>query len=162
MLQLLPKLLSKKKAIEMFNNCPSILKINEMRCNRNVFSFKYVSDLNIHDVINNMSKAYQKDNIPPILLKDNIPPKLLKENNNTCVVISLDINQCIDTASFPSNLKIADITPLFKKIERSMKRNFRPVSILTTLSNIYEKMFFSKFMNILILFSQNTYRLQKV
>ena len=128
-----------EKAIEMFDSHPSILKINEMGYNSNLFSFKHVSDLNIHDEINNIdsSKAYQKDNIPPILFK---------ENNDICAtVICSDINQCIDTGSFPSNLKNADITPLFKKkTDRLLKSNYRPVSILPTLSRIYEKILYQQ------------------
>ena len=122
----------------MFDSHPSILKINEMGYNSNLFSFKHVSDLNIHDEVNNIdsSKAYQKDNIPPILLK---------ENNDICAtVICSDINQCIDTGSFPSNLKNAGITPLFKKIDRLLKSNYRPVSILPTLSKIYEKILYQQ------------------
>ena len=62
-----------ENSIEIFNSHPRILKINEMGYNSNVFSLKHVSDLNIHDVINNIdsSKAYQNDNIPPIILKEN-------------------------------------------------------------------------------------------
>ena len=45
----------------------------------------------------------------------------------------------VDTGSFPSNLKNADITPLFKKIECLLKSNYIPVRILPTLSKIYEK-----------------------
>ena len=126
------------KAIEMFDSHPSILKINESCYTSNLFSFKHVSDLNIHDEINNIdsSKAYQKDNIPPILLK---------ENSDICAtVICSDINQCIDTGSFPSNLKNADITPLFKKTDRLLKSNYRPVSILPTLSKIYEKILYQQ------------------
>ena len=41
--------------------------------------------------------------------------------------------------TFPSNLTYADITPIIKKIARSFKTNYRPVSLLPTLSKIYEK-----------------------
>ena len=78
---------SVEKAIEMYNSHPSILKINEMGYNSNVFSFKHVSDLNIH-VINNVdsSKVYQKDNTPPIPLK---------ANHDICaVVICSGMNKC--------------------------------------------------------------------
>ena len=76
-------------------------------------------------------------------LKDNIPPKILKENNDICaIVLSSDINQCISKGKFPDNLKNADITPIFKKGDRLLKSNYRAVSILPTLSKIYEKILY--------------------
>ena len=40
---------------------------------------------------------------------------------------------------FPSNLKNADITPVFKKKDRENVENYRPVSILPVLSKVYER-----------------------
>ena len=90
----------------------------------------------MHNEICNLdtSKAYQKDNIPP---------KLLKDNNDICsIVLSSDINRCIHNGNFPNNLKNADITPTFKKGDRLSKCNYRPVSILPTLSKVYEKILY--------------------
>ena len=90
-----------EKAINIFKNHPSITKINQDK-----FSFLHVSNDNVLNVINSIdsSKAYQKDNIPP---------KILKENNNiSALVLTHDINRCIDEGKFPSNLKNADVTPL--------------------------------------------------
>ena len=42
---------------------------------------------------------------------------------------------------FPSNLKNADICPIFKKLDPLCKANYSPVSILPTLSKVYEKIF---------------------
>ena len=41
--------------------------------------------------------------------------------------------------TFPSNLKLADITPIFKKLDRVYKKNYRPVSILPTISKVFER-----------------------
>jgi hypothetical protein len=40
---------------------------------------------------------------------------------------------------FPSKLKLADITPLFKKLENIFKENYRPVSLLPVVSKIFER-----------------------
>ena len=40
---------------------------------------------------------------------------------------------------FPDELKEADITPVFKKGSKSEKENYRPVSILSNISKIYER-----------------------
>ena len=39
-------------------------------------------------------------------------------------------------------LKNADIKPTFKKEDRLLKANYRPVSILATLSKVYEKLIY--------------------
>ena len=54
------------------------------------------------------------------------------------------INQCIDKGIFPGNLKHADITPTYKKGDRLEKSNYRPISILPTLSKIYEKVLYQQ------------------
>ena len=75
--------------------------------------------------------------------KDNIPPKLLMANGDICsIIITPDLNRCIANGTFPINLKYADITPIFKKNVRLLKINYRPVSILPTVSKIYEKILY--------------------
>ena len=53
-----------------------------------------------------------------------------------------DFNKSIDSASFPVNLKNADITPAHKKGDRTDKSNYRPVGILPAMSKIYEKLLY--------------------
>ena len=121
-----------EKAIEVFKSHPSIIRINQEGFAPNNFSFQYVTENDISLVIKNIdaSKSYQKENILP---------KLLKDNDDICaLVIYNDMNQNISKGQFPSNLKHADISPIFKKIERLLKVNYRPVSILPTLSKVYE------------------------
>ena len=43
---------------------------------------------------------------------------------------------------FPSSLKNAEITPVFKKSDRNLKDNCRPVSILLNISKIFERCIF--------------------
>ena len=47
----------------------------------------------------------------------------------------------IDECTFPDLLKYAEIAALFKKLDRLCKENHRPVSILTALSKVFEKMY---------------------
>ena len=51
----------------------------------------------------------------------------------------LDVNTCTEKIEFPDKLKTADMTPAFKKDDRDEKSNYRPVSILSILSKVYEK-----------------------
>ena len=61
--------------------------------------------------------------------------------------MTYDINRCIDEGKFPSNLKNADVTPVYKKIDRLLKRTYRPISILPTLSKVYEKILYQQIYN---------------
>ena len=40
---------------------------------------------------------------------------------------------------FPSDLKLADVTPVYKKTSKNSKDNYRPVSILWNISKIYKR-----------------------
>ena len=49
------------------------------------------------------------------------------------------INKSIEKGIFPNELKIAKVTPIFKKGARSDPGNYRPISILPTISKIFER-----------------------
>ena len=71
----------------------------------------------------------------------NIPTKLLKEVSDICAPVLNDIwnNEKITQKSFLNNLELADVTPVFKKEDASLLKNYRPVSVLPVVSKIYER-----------------------
>ena len=112
------------KAILKYEKHPSILAIRT-KCNRNgAFSFKEVSFKEIETEIRllKLNKASQYSDIPT---------KIIKENSDIFSnFICESINNSIKSSIFPSCLKHADVTPLHKKFNKSLKENFRPISIL--------------------------------
>ena len=46
----------------------------------------------------------------------------------------------LSTGNFPGNMKLANITPVFKKKDPLKKENYRPVSILSAISKIFERL----------------------
>ena len=126
------------KAVNMFKHHPSITKLNLAGFVKENFSFLHVSNDNVLMVINSIdsSKAYQKDNIPLQILKEN--------SDISALVVTHDINRSIDEGKFPSSLKNADVTPIYKKGDLLLKVTYRPVSILPTLSKVYEKILHSQ------------------
>ena len=46
----------------------------------------------------------------------------------------------LSTGNFPENMKLADITPVFKKKDPLKKENYRPVSIISAVSKILERL----------------------
>ena len=42
--------------------------------------------------------------------------------------------------NLPENLKLADVSPIFKKKDETFVQNYRPVSVLPTASKIFERL----------------------
>ena len=49
------------------------------------------------------------------------------------------INTSILTRKFPTNWKIAKVTPLYKKGDKKVLKNYRPVSLLSVSGMVLEK-----------------------
>ena len=45
----------------------------------------------------------------------------------------------LSSGIFPTQLKFAEITPIFKKGDKNAPSNYRPISLLTSFSKIFEK-----------------------
>ena len=71
---------------------------------------------------------------------DGISTNLLKSIMPTILrPLTLILNQSLATGIFPDNLKIAKVIPLYKKDDCLIMDNYRPVSLLTSISKIFEK-----------------------
>ena len=71
--------------------------------------------------------------------QNDIPVKILKENSDICsYILHHNFNNSLFSNKFPKSLKRADITPVFKKDEKFLKTNYRPISILPTVSKIHK------------------------
>ena len=95
-----------------------------------------MTDIETEIMLLNSSKACPKDTTAPNTIKDN-------SDILTCKWLS-DFNISIDSNIFPINLKNADITPVHKKGDRTDKSNYRPVSILPTISKIFERFLYNQ------------------
>ena len=70
----------------------------------------------------------------------NIPPKHLRHASDVCgPILQKLINQSIRNNEFPDELKLAYISPIFKKEDVTSVKNYRPISVLLAVSKIYEK-----------------------
>ena len=93
------------------------------------------------DIIKGMKTCNNLYDVPAKLLKL-IPHKIVDIIVNLC-------NQCLMDGCFPKVFKIAKVIPLFKKGDREKIDNYRPISILPTLSKILEKIIFNRFYSFL-------------
>ena len=106
------------KAIVKYRNHPSILTIGEV-CKKNPqFSFRCVDkDEILKETLNlDVSKACQDLDIPSRIIKEN--PDVFSD------ILHSSFNDSIYQAEFPSILKLANITPVFKKGGRNSKENY--------------------------------------
>ena len=53
-------------------------------------------------------------------------------------------NECLINGKFPDTFNRADVTPIFKKGNDNEKENYRPVSVLSTFSKVFEKLLFEQ------------------
>ena len=111
------------KPILKYRNHPSIVAIKNL--NKGLrFDFCRVS---VQDVL----KAIKKLSTRKATQYTDLPVKILKENSDIFGNYICDFfNDCIDRGDFPSILKIANITQVFRKRDRDMKDDYLPVSIL--------------------------------
>ena len=58
--------------------------------------------------------------------------------------LTLIINQSLTTGIFPHKLKIAKIIPIYKKDKIDVLDNYRPISLLPSISKIFEKVIYTQ------------------
>ena len=54
--------------------------------------------------------------------------------------LALIFNLSIETGVFPDSWKTARVTPIYKDGEKAIKSNYRPISVLPIISNLFEKL----------------------
>ena len=90
-----------------------------------------ITDNEIYDIINSLDTNKSND----------ISPKLLKALcDSFCPILTYLFNLCMLSGTFPDELKIARVISLFKSGNGNFMSNYRPISILPTLSKIFEKL----------------------
>ena len=73
---------------------------------------------------------------------DSISTALLKQiKTEVSPSITLIINQCLTTRIFLNKLKIAKVVPVFKKGDNELLDNYRPISVLPSISKIFETLY---------------------
>ena len=88
----------------------------------------------INEILNVLSKkSTRKGDILAKVLKDSI--NLMYTKELTTIRYS-----CLDKGLFPDEIKINDVSPIFKKEEDSNKEKYRPISILSHMSKVFERL----------------------
>lgn len=114
------------------NFCKLEHKLNE-QLRYHTFDIQPITALDVKHLIDklNVNKSTGVDGIGPKILKycgDLITP-----------CIASIINNSINSGIFPDILKCAKVIPLYKSGDKNDPGNYRPISILPTISKIYER-----------------------
>ena len=111
--------------------------------NPSTFYTKPTDPKEIESIINlfDTNKSVGPNSIPSKLIKT-IAPLISKPISNIC-------NKSFKTGIVPDQLKISKINPIHKKDSKLMISNYRPISILSNVNKIIEKLMFKRLYNFL-------------
>ena len=102
------------------------------------FNFAYTNPDNIEKIIRNLRPKSSAGS-------DNISTKLIKGIENIVSrPLSIITNQSLCTGIFPDKLKIAKVIPLYKKDDNKSFGNYRPISLLSSISKFFERVAFNQ------------------
>ena len=87
----------------------------------------------------NNGKAAGPNSIPTLVLKHFI--------DEVSVILSSLFNLSLSNGIFPHSLKTSSVLPLFKKGSRLSCCNYRPISLLSNISKLLEKLMYSRLYN---------------
>ena len=80
-----------------------------------------------------LSKASCPDCISVVVLK-NCKPEF-------SYILAELLNKCLKNSCFPDCCKVSSVVPVFKSVgEKSTAKNYRPVSLLSVVSKVFEKL----------------------
>ena len=84
--------------------------------------------MNLH-----LSKTSGPDCIPVVVLKNSEPEHFY--------ILAELFNKCLKESFFPDCWKVSSVVPISKNVaERSTAKNYRPVSILSVVNKVFEKL----------------------
>ena len=121
-------------AIKKFQNHPSVQVIRENINLNQEFFFKQVEVDEILKEIRNLDSNRNGT-------FQNIPSNGLKEMSEVSAPFLTNVwnIEIVSQHKFSDNLKLADVTPVFKKDDANLAKNYRPVSVLPIVSKILER-----------------------
>ena len=112
------------------------------------FELKKVTEVQVKSIIQglNSKSSFAHDGISAILLKK-LESKLTKP-------LTLIINQSLHSGIYPDKLKSGKIIPVYKKNDKHQQENYRPISLLPTISKLFKMVVHDQ---ISLYFPQNNY-----
>ena len=102
-----------------------------------------ISKEEIEDIIKNLDSKKAKG-------PDNISHSLLKLiSSEISIPLEILFNRSLNEGCFPNMWKLAHVIPIFKKGDKSLPSNYRPISLLSCVGKIFERVVFKHMYNYL-------------
>ena len=119
-------------AIAKHKNHESIILIRNRVSFVYEFTFQVISPGTLSKYVNKLqnNKAVCHDGLKATFIK--------LSGTHLCSSLCEIFNACIITSSFPSEMKLADISPILKKDDSLCKENYRSVNLLTIVSTLFK------------------------
>ena len=104
----------------------------------NRLKFRHIAEEDTMKAIDNLENKNSSGH-------DGISNKLLKSiRYKLCKPLTLMINQMLSSGVFPEVFRKSKIIPLYKKGDFSLLSNYRPISLLPTISKIFERIIYNQ------------------
>ena len=121
-------------AIAKYRSHPSVLLIKSHCEDVEAFSFRRATFVEVFKQVDNL-------NIKKASPISSIPAKIIKDNVDEVASHLLDLfNVSVDENFFPNELKDGDVSALFKNSDSFHKKNYRPITVLPSVSKVFERL----------------------
>ena len=127
-------------SISCVNDDNMILPEFEKRTNSTI-EFITINEKEISDIIKclPLNKASGPDRISHKLLKETV--------RSICYPLCVLFNLSLEKGVFPSDWKLAHVMPLFKKGDKNDVSNYRPISLISCVGKLFERVVFKHLSN---------------
>ena len=126
------------KAILKYRYHPGVLLIKDKIRNPASFSFKEAS-------LSDIEKELRNLNTKKASTIGNIPQKFFRESKESCFETLAELfNNTLLTCSFPTELKVANVSLVIKKDDPLKTKNYRPISVLPVVSKIFKRVLYKQ------------------
>lgn len=102
------------------------------------FEWEMVTPGDVKNIVSNLSNSKTMDFywISNYILKRTI--------DYVSTPFAFCINECLKAGHFPDLLKISKVVPVYKKGEKSLPQNYRPISIVPVFSKVFESLIYKQ------------------
>ena len=124
-------------AVLKYSTHPSVLKIKSLNYGELNFEFSHIYPWDTYQAIMKLNSS--KTVSGPIPVKD-----LQRAARTCCISLTDCFNSSINNGEFPTDQKLSSVVPIHKKDDTTDKANYRPISLLPTISKVFERLLFDR------------------